>query len=208
MTKYQMHAHIQEKFGLTGQESSPVLLSGTTREDLYKLFADFGFGFGCEVGVQRARNAWLMFQNIPNLRMALVDPYRDHESNPRKWGKHHIKAKRLAHERMEGFNVRWIEEFSEVAAQKVPKEVLDYVYIDGEHSYDFVMIDLILWSRKVRPGGIVSGHDYNYRKPHQPKVTAAVNDYHKQYVDGPIYLTDNKVFKNSGDRFTSWFWIK
>jgi len=37
---------------------------------------------------------------------------------------------------------------------------LDFVYIDGDHSFDAVVRDVILWSNKVRPGGIVAAHDY------------------------------------------------
>ena len=41
---------------------------------------------------------------------------------------------------------------------------LDFVYIDGNHAYDYVLEDCREWSKKVRHGGIVSGHDYTTRK--------------------------------------------
>lgn len=37
---------------------------------------------------------------------------------------------------------------------------LDLVYIDADHEYDGVKADITLWSRHVRPGGILCGHDY------------------------------------------------
>jgi glycosyltransferase involved in cell wall biosynthesis len=184
-------------------------ITGMTRAGLYRLFAELGYKTGCEVGVQRGRNAWIMFQNIPGLNLFLVEPYKDHPSNYRKWGeKIHAKFKKQAHERFNGYNVRWLEGFSEEVSGQVPDNSLDFAYIDGEHTYDFVMIDLILWSRKVKPGGIVSGHDYEYWKPNQPKVARAINDYADAYGINPIFMTDKKVNENPGDKFTSWFWIK
>jgi hypothetical protein len=37
---------------------------------------------------------------------------------------------------------------------------LDFVYIDAQHHYEAVSEDLALWRPKVRPGGILAGHDY------------------------------------------------
>ena len=39
-------------------------------------------------------------------------------------------------------------------------ESLDFVYIDGNHAYDFVIEDIKLWYPKVKKGGLVMGHDY------------------------------------------------
>ena len=37
---------------------------------------------------------------------------------------------------------------SEEAVPTIQDESLDFVYIDGNHTFDDVMFDLILWSRK------------------------------------------------------------
>jgi hypothetical protein len=42
----------------------------------------------------------------------------------------------------------------------LPDESLDWVYIDGNHLYEFVARDLELSLRKTRPGGLVTGDDY------------------------------------------------
>ena len=46
----------------------------------------------------------------------------------------------------------WRDEF--------PDDV-DFVYIDGNHSYEFVKKDIELYYPKVRNGGILGGHDFN-----------------------------------------------
>jgi predicted O-methyltransferase YrrM len=37
---------------------------------------------------------------------------------------------------------------------------LDFVYIDANHSYDECKKDIDIWWKKVRNGGVLSGHDY------------------------------------------------
>ena len=39
-------------------------------------------------------------------------------------------------------------------------ESLDFIYIDANHAYDFVVEDINLWFPKLKKGGIFSGHDY------------------------------------------------
>jgi predicted O-methyltransferase YrrM len=37
---------------------------------------------------------------------------------------------------------------------------IDFLFIDGDHTYEGVKKDLSLWFPKVKKGGIISGHDY------------------------------------------------
>ena len=46
------------------------------------------------------------------------------------------------------------------AAPKVPHHSLDFVYIDARHDYASVLEDLDAWYDRVRPGGVIAGHDY------------------------------------------------
>jgi predicted O-methyltransferase YrrM len=39
-------------------------------------------------------------------------------------------------------------------------ESIDWVFIDADHSYPSVRADIAAWAPKVRPGGLLSGHDY------------------------------------------------
>ena len=36
----------------------------------------------------------------------------------------------------------------------------DWIYIDGDHSYEAVIQDLILFFPKIKPGGVIFGDDY------------------------------------------------
>jgi len=85
---------------------------------------------------------------------------------------------------------------------------LDFVYIDANHNFDFVMEDIIEWTRKVRIGGIVSGHDY-YRSPIFG-VVVAVNAYMKAHKIRPWFILDDegktKGRRNRGKN--TWFFVK
>lgn len=63
-----------------------------------------------------------------------------------------------------------IRSTSEKAAEIIPDESLDFVYIDANHAYKYVVQDLELWYPKVKSGGLISGHDYLsidwYNDPH------------------------------------------
>lgn len=48
---------------------------------------------------------------------------------------------------------------SEEAAEAIPDGSLDFVFIDADHSYQGCARDIRLWAPKIRPGGLLSGHD-------------------------------------------------
>ena len=40
---------------------------------------------------------------------------------------------------------------------------VDFVFVDADHSTEGVLRDLTAWAPKVRPGGLIVGHDINWR---------------------------------------------
>ncbi|HUU84214.1 MAG TPA: class I SAM-dependent methyltransferase [Phycisphaerae bacterium] len=48
---------------------------------------------------------------------------------------------------------------------------IDLLFLDADHTYEHVRQDIAAWSPLVRPGGIISGHDFH---PNFPGVVAAV----------------------------------
>jgi len=53
-----------------------------------------------------------------------------------------------------------LRDYSTVAAEQIPDESLDFAYLDARHDYCGVTEDLTAYWRKVRPGGILAGHDF------------------------------------------------
>ena len=46
-------------------------------------------------------------------------------------------------------------------AALLASEIADLVFIDAAHDYDSVVADIQAWSRVVRPGGLIAGHDFD-----------------------------------------------
>ena len=211
--------YIKTKFNIKDTDPKPYVLKGTEREQLYQLFAELGYSIGCEIGLEKGKNAQMMFEYIPNLKLYGIDPYKEHPqcsykatALSRNWDNGYREdAKRQAQKRMEGKNAIIIEKFSEDAVKDVPDNSLDFVYIDGDHSYDFVMQDMIIWGRKVRKGGIISGHDYyedKNKSSRRAKVTQAVNDYTRVHSIELYTTNEDHDLLKKGDFYPSWFWIK
>jgi len=58
-------------------------------------------------------------------------------------------------------NIIKIKKFSSDASLDFEDNSLDAVYIDGEHDFDSVSQDIKLWSKKIKKGGILCGHDFS-----------------------------------------------
>ena len=66
-----------------------------------------------------------------------------------------------------------LKEKSEDACKYFGNGTIDFLMIDGDHSYDGVTNDISNYFYKVKPGGYISGDDYNVFN----STTNAVNDY-------------------------------
>ncbi len=53
-----------------------------------------------------------------------------------------------------------VRKFSAMAAMSFRDNFFCFVYIDANHKYDFIKMDLELWYPKCASGGIFAGHDY------------------------------------------------
>lgn len=180
-------------------------LVGVDRRGIYEIFAEKGFTRGCEVGVRQGVNAKLILSIVPDLRLYLVDPYMVYEyrnfrsRNKWKWDLDIMDRIRLsAIRRLARANVIWLMTTSEKAAQSIEDASLDFVYIDANHTFEFVMEDIVIWGRKVRKGGIISGHDWGIRA-----VRSAVTTYAK-YNRLPITVTDREMERGKSGTVTSW----
>ena len=57
-------------------------------------------------------------------------------------------------------NVRRVQGDSCQAAQPYQDRSVDLVYLDTDHRYNQVMRELMAWTKKVKPGGYIAGHDF------------------------------------------------
>lgn len=168
------------------------------RTELAEYFAELGFKTGAEIGVQGGRYSDVLLKKIPGLKLYSIDvweaKYKVYEERARKLLSQHPGSV-------------IIKNWSIEAAKDFADNSLDFVYIDANHWYESVKQDLETWTPKVRPGGIVSGHDYVFNK-RTVQVTRAVDEF-VQLNNYKLYLTDydgNAEMRD--DRLPSWFFVK
>ena len=177
--------------------NSPAIVPKFKRRDLAMMFGVLKLKTGAEVGVAAGRMSAIFCQNMPGLKMLCVDPWEPQVDDPRHV-KHHDKNYATTAEVLKNFDATLIKSRSMDAVRDVPLKSLDFVYIDGNHMFDTVMVDIIEWARRVKPGGIVSGHDYyNFRNS---GVIKAVDTYTEVHKIKQWFLTDEKC--------KSWWWRK
>jgi len=93
---------------------------------------------------------------------------------------------------------------------------LDFVYIDGHHGFKYVAEDICEWSKKVRKGGVIAGHDFvrTHVKvfPYVCHVKQVVRGYTDAYGIRTWYVLGRKHWpedpKEFRDKWRSWFWFK
>lgn len=58
------------------------------------------------------------------------------------------------------------------ASYRFNDKSLDFVFLDGDHSYDSVKKDILVWRPTIKDGGMLAGHDYDW-----PEVKQAVESF-------------------------------
>jgi len=111
-----------------------------------------------EVGVENGLNALRLLKNLNIKKMYLVDWYKPNYTYTEE-----LVAEQRKHAEtiLEPYRdkIEWIIADSVEAAKGI--EELDYVYIDGDHSFEGVYRDIVAWYPKVKKGGIIGGHDFS-----------------------------------------------
>lgn len=171
------------------------------RLDLAKLFT----GVGVEIGVAEGwYSRKIMELGLIN-KLYGVDPYIPHQGY-RDYTREttYNKLFTRAHERLDKYpNYEFIREFSTDVAKRFADNSLDFVYIDGDHSYKAVTEDIKAWLPKLKLGGILAGDDYmnSDRDKRFYDVTRAVDDFIAQHKL-PLFLY------TAGRNPTNWMVVK
>jgi len=184
-----------------------------TRSDLPQFFADMGYKVGVEIGVE---NGYFSEELLKvGLKLYSVDPWIHcphwrYQRTQHQMDKIYDNAvKRLS--KYENSTI--IRKYSMDAVLDFAPQSLDFVYIDGNHEFRYVAEDIYEWEKKVRIGGIVSGHDYFTTAG--PKeictVPAIVHAYVGWFKIDTWYVLGRKRKhspEEKREQCRSWFWIK
>jgi len=191
--------------------------------DLPALFKEMGFKVGVEIGVARGFYSKWLLHGIPELKLYLVDPWLSYDE----YVEHHDQegqkilddCLKKTQERLAGRNVEFIRKTSMEAVKDFEDEGLDFVFIDGNHSFEYVVEDIAQWSKKVKKGGIIAGHDYwnSIDRAGWPDGSKLENGTPKEIMklcqvkyamDGWAKANQIKFYVADKDKSPSWFYIK
>lgn len=119
---------------------------------------------GAEIGVDTGVLTEQLLEAFPDLHMTAVDPWcfpSPYDGRPGEIVYQEYLRRTVPY----GDRVRTICGWSPDAAGIVDAASLDFVFIDADHRVARVLADIRAWRPKVKPGGILAGHDYCDKYP-------------------------------------------
>lgn len=155
---------------------------------------------GAEIGVAHGGHSLTILETTKVKKLYCIDPYKhqDNYNDPMNLSQKdfdQLFSKTQNRLKSHKKRVEFIRKFSAEASESV-KDTLDFIYIDGDHSYEGVKSDIENWYRKIRVGGTISGHDYGH--VNFPGVKKAVDSYFKRFnykinvEDGGVWWVEKK----------------
>jgi hypothetical protein len=124
-------------------------------------------GRGAEIGVKQGNYSDELLTNWRGAELVSIDPWLSADPDE------YVDRSNVSQDEFDSYYQQTCERLarhgsrstiwrltSVEAAEKVADHSFDFVYIDARHDYDSVLEDLEAWCTKVRPGGILAGHDY------------------------------------------------
>ena len=128
---------------------------------------------GAELGVWKGDFTKVLLNNVQPSKLYLIDAWQNHSIPYKNGQKEWTEPKTDTPQNTLDIifnqvnstlgkqeNIEIIREFTNKAANSIPDGSLDWVYIDADHSYEGCLSDLRKYETKVKPGGIIWGHDF------------------------------------------------
>ena len=141
-----------------------------------------------EIGVWNGGFSGVILEVTQPVELVLIDPWdllsgqgeeewthKKHKNNEFMRGMFDKVSEDYAH--LPNISIR--KGFSADVLASYPDDYFDWLYIDGNHLYEFVRQDIEVSFKKVRPGGIIAGDDYFWKKDGRAHVKEAVLDVMK-----------------------------
>lgn len=177
------------------------------------LINEMKLSIGAEIGVDKAVFSQQILSKSNLSKLYCVDCWMDNFGTGHKQGPEYKKGnlrKEEALRTLSEFEGRYevIHEYSKEAAQKIPDNSLDFCYIDGDHSLGGVYEDVTTWIKKMKKGGIISGHDFS------DSSKSGMRDYWGGHLENRVetvlkYYCNRFGYKLNpvGKRFKSWWFV-
>lgn len=158
---------------------------------------------GIEIGTDGGITTLYLLQQIPTLTLHGIDPYLpyiDWGGNPFSWhgglNNDNNDSYTAFMKKIEPYADRYIhhKKLSDDAAHDFEDESMDFIFIDGLHTYEQVLKDCANYYPKLKKGGLFCGHDFGAIAG----VNKAVNQFASKIGISPISVMEQDV----------WYWKK
>lgn len=203
--------HILNKFKPELSRRGGTEIHAINRTIMAQTLGELGFKEGAEVGVAEGYHAKVLFDKIPGLKLHCIDIWEQYPGYSEYKDIDTVYSGAL--ERLKGHDCKFIKKFSMDAVKEYKDGSLDFVYIDAAHDFKNVADDICEWSKKVKIGGIVFGHDYKRWIPgksrHVVDVKDVVGAYMYAHRVAPWFvLTNDVVDPNFGPDSAGWMFVR
>lgn len=200
--------------GVKTLRGRPAIIPDCSRDDLPEFFKELGFKRGVEIGTYFGEYNEVIAKS--GLEIYGIDPWRIYKdySNPRGQKRLDFQYESTKEKLSKYPNAHLIRKTSMEALEDFEDESLDFVYIDGNHHFKYVAEDIVEWTRKLKKGGIMSGHDYIYTKSQSVcggcDVHFVVDAYVKAAQIRNFWVLGRKEYVEGEkrDKWRSWMWFK
>lgn len=162
---------------------------------------------GAEIGVHLGDFSAEILRVVRPVELHLIDPWEHQKSDEYKnawYGGQVRDGQREMDRRFQSVKSRFSKEiedgvvkvhrgYSDEMLGAFEDSYFDWIYIDGNHLYEFVQKDLDIGFSKVRSGGLVTGDDYVDTGWWMDGVKRAVDEFSNKYP-GALLPIRNKQF--------------
>lgn len=124
---------------------------------------------GAEIGVHKGEFSEEILKTVKPKKLFLVDPWVSliDDKYKKSWYGEFTsqkemdeRYKKVCQKFLNYRNILILRKFSTEITNDIEDNSLDFVYIDGDHTFDSVCKDFDIFFKKVKKGGIIAGDDY------------------------------------------------
>jgi FkbM family methyltransferase len=158
---------------------------------------------GCEIGVWKGDFSEEILRMVKPGKLYLIDPWSYQPEFSHEWYGGTIAQNQKdmdaiyesVRRRFINYqNVQIIRKKTEELINEIPVNHLDWIYIDGNHQYEYVLRDLKTFFPLVKEGGIICGDDYDQGAKKPYPVTEAVNTFLKEGACKLLWIKSDQFF--------------
>lgn len=140
---------------------SRAMSNGNPRAFLLKYMANGQVG--AEIGVWKGEFSEMVLKGRALSKYYLIDPWMFQNEYPRRlFGGKVARSQpdmdgifEAVKRRLAAYPCEFLRKFSSDAAADIPDSSLDFVYIDGNHSFEYVLEDMEMYFKKLKVGGFM-----------------------------------------------------